>query len=216
MRHVLAALMLLLTSTPLSAGPWELSVYSGLQTAQDSRVSGTAPSTIGVFSFMTGWESESFEAPPYWGIRATYWRSDREGFAFDFNHTKVIANEKDRADAGFEDLEFTDGLNVATVNYMRRFPGDSRWTPYVGVGVGLAMPHVKVRPAGGEKTEGYQLAGPAVVALAGVSYKLDNDWSIFGEYKGTYSRNSVDLDDGGTLDANIMTNAINFGVSYRF
>ena len=36
------------------------------------------------------------------------------------------------------------------------------------------------------------------------------------EYKGTYSKNDVDLDGGGNLETNIVTNALNLGVSFNF
>ncbi len=77
------------------------------------------------------------------------------------------------------------------------------------------MPHVDVETAGGT-TFGYQLTGPAVEAVAGVKYNFNDRWAVFGEYKGTYSVNDADLDNGGTLSTNIVTNAINFGVSFSF
>jgi len=51
---------------------------------------------------------------------------------------------------------------------------------------------------------------------AGVLYPLGRKWSVFGEYKGNYSWNKADLDNGGNLETNILTNAINIGVSYTF
>jgi lipid A oxidase len=36
------------------------------------------------------------------------------------------------------------------------------------------------------------------------------------EYKGTYSFIDVDIDNGGKLKTDIMTNAVNFGVAYKF
>ena len=99
---------------------------------------------------------------------------------------------------------------------MRRWP--NQWgnvTPYVGGGLGIAVPHVDIESAGG-KTFGYQLTGPAVRWTAGASYDLNDQWAVFGEYQGTYSMNQIDLDSGGSLETDIITNALNLGVSFSF
>ena len=57
---------------------------------------------------------------------------------------------------------------------------------------------------------------PAATLIAGVEYPINDTWSVFGEYKGTYSRNEAELDSGGTLETNIVTNALNVGVSFNF
>lgn len=205
----------LLFATPLAAQT-ELSFYSGYQTAPHSRVEGTDPGGAGSFSFVTAWEGDSLKTPPYWGVRATYWRSEKWGYGIDFNHAKVIADPATRAAAGFSRLEFTDGLNILTANVWRRWENNNTpWTPYVGAGVGFAFPYVEVRSAGGT-TENYQVTGPAVAVIAGVKYDFNDRWGVFGEYKGTYSINEASLDNGGTLKSNIVTNAINLGVSFSF
>jgi len=101
-----------------------------------------------------------------------------------------------------------------------RFPnavkGFGGLTPYVGAGVGVAVPHVEVQPVGQVQTFGYQLTGPAVQLVAGASLPLSDRWSAFGEWKGTWSHHKADLDSGGTLTTNIITNALNLGVTYHF
>jgi len=82
-------------------------------------------------------------------------------------------------------------------------------------GAGISAPGVEVRFNGSDTFE-YQITGLAVDWLAGVSYPLTQEWSVFGEYKGTYTQNEVDLVGGGTLNTDIFTNAVNIGVSYRF
>ena len=62
----------------------------------------------------------------------------------------------------------------------------------------------------------YQITGPAVAVVAGVKYDFNDRWGMFGEYKGTYSMNEASLASGGTLKTNIVTNAINIGVSLSF
>ncbi len=210
-----AALCAVGLATPAVAET-ELSFYTGYQIAPHSRVEGTDPGGAGTFSFLTSWDGESFRAPPYWGARATWWRDSGWGFGVDFTHAKVIADPATRAANGFSRLEFTDGLNILTANAWYRWEKpDRRWTPYVGGGIGIAFPHVDIESAGGTTFE-YQLTGPAVAIAAGVQYDINDRWGLFGEYKGTYSQNSADLASGGTLDTNIVTNAINVGVTFSF
>ncbi|MCR9086998.1 MAG: porin family protein [Rhodobacteraceae bacterium] len=220
MTRLLITLCVLVLSTALpraASAEFEVSFYTGWQTAPHSKVSGNDPGGVGPFDFTAAWEGKSFEAPPHYGLRGIWWRNaGLYGLALDFNHVKVYASDEDLAEQGFERLELSDGLNIVTVNLMRRFPGETRrWTPYVGAGLGIAVPHVDVETSGG-KTFGYQYTGPAVSWVAGVSYPFAERWSVYGEYKGTYSQNSADLDNGGSLDTNIVTNALNVGVSFNF
>ncbi len=196
----------------------ELSFYTGIQESPHSKVTGTETATDGGgdLNFTAGWEGKSFAPPPYYGVRGTWWQTDRFGFGAEFTHDKVYADDQTKTDNGYTVLEFTDGLNIITVNGLYRWP--SQWgsvTPYVGGGLGIAVPHVEVE-RGSVNIRGYQLTGPAVRWMAGASYALTDQWSLFGEYQGTYSKNSVDLGDGGELNTNIITNAVNLGVSFSF
>lgn len=199
-----------------AAQEYELSIYSGWQTAPHSRVSGDYPGG-GDYDALIGWDGKSFEMPPYYGLRGTWWRSETFGVALEFTHAKVYAPDDEREAIGFDSLEFTDGHNLLTLNAMRRWP--EQWgsaTPYAGAGLGIAFPHVDVETTGGDKTFGYQLTGPAVRLLAGVSYPISERVSVFGEYQFTYSSNEADLDGGGSLETDIKTNAINVGLSLNF
>jgi lipid A oxidase len=187
----------------------ELSFYTGTQSSPHSIID---DSVLG--EGRVRWLGKSFEAPPYYGIRATWWTSDKWGFGLEANHAKVYAENK--VALGYDTLEFTDGLNLITANVFRRFPNAGRFTPYVGGGLGIAVPHVEIERVGESKTFEYQLTGPAVILVAGASFEINDKWSIFAEYKGSYSRNKAKVDAGGTLTTNIVTNALNLGVSYRF
>ncbi len=186
-----------------------LSFYGGFQTAPHSNVHDSVLGDAHV-----GWDGKSFAAPPYYGVRATWWRNEAWGWGLDFNHAKVYAD--DPAAYGYDWLEFSDGLNIATLNLWRRWQNEGKWTPYVGAGIGIAVPHVEIQRTGEARTFGYQLTGPAIQLVAGVSYDLSDRWAIFGEYKGTYSRNKAEVDTGGTFETDIITNAVNLGVSFRF
>lgn len=195
----------------------ELSVYSGWQTSPHSRISGNFPGTGASYSALIGWDGKSFQMPPYYGVRGTWWKSERLGFGLEFTHAKVYAPSDERAAAGFERLELTDGLNLITLNTMYRWP--DKWgalTPYVGGGIGVSIPHVDVETTTGFKTYGYQHTGPAARLTAGMSYDLNDRFAVFGEYQFTWSQNSADLDGGGTLDTRILTNALNVGLSLKF
>ena len=191
----------------------ELSFYGGLQSALPSDVTVSGDPVISDETINVAWEGKSFDAPPYYGIRATIWSSSEFGYGLDFAHNKVYPKA---LLAGYDTLEFTDGLNTLTVNAYRRWEnaiGDL--TPYVGGGLGLAIPHVEVTN-GTSETFGYQVTGPAATWIAGASYPINDKWSVFGEYKGTYSQNTADLDTGGTLETDVLTNAVNVGLSFRF
>lgn len=193
----------------------ELSFYGGLQSAPPSDISVSGDAVIPDNEFRQSWEGKSFEWPIYAGVRATYWRSPEFGFGLDYTHNKTYP-EGDELPAGYDALEFTDGLNTWTINVYRRWQNAfGTATPYVGVGVGLSAPGVEVR-YGGSTTFEYQVTGPAATWIAGASYPINDSWSVFGEYKGTYTVNDVALEGGGSLQADILTNAVNFGVSFSF
>lgn len=208
-----ASLMGLMAAAPASAQNVELSFYGGMQTSPHSIVKTTAlDGTLGEFT--VGWKGKSFEMPPYYGVRATIWQPSGFGWALEINHAKVYADNP--SDYGYERLEFTDGLNLVTLNAFQRYVTDRKLTPYIGAGVGAAIPHVDITPNGGLHTFGYQVTGVAVQWVAGASLPINDRWRAFAEYKGSYSRNHVKLDGAGTLDTDIITNALNIGVSISF
>jgi len=197
-----------------AAAEMELSFYGGYQTAPHSRVKGTRANGT-AYSNLIGWDGKSFEAPPYYGMRAMWWRDSGLGFGMEFTHSKFYAPGAEMP-AGFSRLEFTDGHNIITANVMKRW--DNKWgkfTPYVGAGIGFAMPHVDVTE-NGNRTFGYQVTGPAAKAIAGVKYDLNDRWGLFSEYQFTISQNEADLENGGTMKTRLISNALNFGVSYSF
>lgn len=201
---------------PASTGGFEISVYGGYEFAPHSKVTvSDGP------DFAAGWDTNPFQMPPYWGIRGTYWFDggalSNWGVSLDYTHAKVYADDESMAKAGgWSVFEFTDGLNLLTVNGLYRFQDPTRrWTPYLGAGIGVNIPHVEViRPEG--KTWAYEFGGVTLQAQAGVDFKVTDRWSTFVEYKGTYSRVDVPIDSGVDLKTNIFTNAVNVGVSFHW
>ena len=214
---ILATGAALAVAQPASAEV-ELSFYTGYQTSPHSRVTGTRGASSGgtAFNNLIGWKGKSFEMPPYYGLRATWWRDNDIGFGIEFSHDKVYAPAAEMP-AGFTRLEFTDGHNIITANISKRWT--QKWgpnvTPYVSGGIGIALPHVDVTE-GTNRTYGYQLTGPAVRLTAGAKYALNDRWSLFGEYQFTWSQNTADLAGGGSLKTRIITNAVNVGVGFTF
>jgi lipid A oxidase len=193
----------------------ELSFYGGIQSALPSDVTIAGDDVIPSSTFSIDWEGRSFEAPPYYGIRVTKWQSPSFGYGIDFAHNKVYPQDGQLPD-GYDRLEFTDGLNTLTANaYYRWQDAIGDITPYVGGGIGLSIPHVEVLTEDSQ-TLGYQVTGPAATWIAGARLPINDRWSVFGEYKGTYTINDGDLDTGGTVSSDIFTNALNVGVSFNF
>lgn len=216
MKPILSVIVLSLLASTASAES-QLSIYGGIQTSPHSIVTGVYDSTS--FDFTAGWEGKSFAMPPYYGIRYTRWNDNNMGLALNFTHSKVYADAETLTDSGFSALEFTDGINVLTLSAVRRLSDMGNWTPYVGAGVGFAVPHVEVQVHPIEvKTFEYQFGGPAIQLQAGAERKVSDNWSIFGEYVFNYVMLDVDLDGAADsyLKTNIVTNAINIGVSYGF
>ena len=100
---------LLASSTAAFADP-TLSVYGGWQTAPHSGVDVTDGT-----HFTAGWDGKSFDMPPYWGVRGTWWLDEWGysdfGIALDYSHSKVYARESTLNKTGWTHFEFTDGLH---------------------------------------------------------------------------------------------------------
>jgi lipid A oxidase len=193
----------------------EISLYGGWQTAPHSSVSGTRADGTS-FDANIGWKGKSLSMPPYYGVRVMWWQPSNIGYGLELTHAKFYAPLGDMP-AGFSRLEFTDGQNIVTANVSKRWPGlwADRFSPYVGAGLGIAVPHVDVTE-NGNRTYGYQFTGPALRLTAGASYALSDQWSAFGEYQFTISDNEADLENGGKLDTRLISNALNVGLSFRF
>jgi lipid A oxidase len=202
-------------TAPATPAYFEFSAYGGYQTSphSDIEVSDQA-------SFAAGWEGKSFSTPPYWGVRGTYWFGEGQlsdiGVSLDFSHAKVYADDETLAKSGWSHFEMTDGINLLTLNALYRFPIEgTRFTPYVGAGAGINVPHIEVTRASGRTFE-YQFGGATLQAQAGVKYDFSDRWAAFVEYKGNYSWVDVDIDSGATLNTEVITNAVNLGVSFKF
>lgn len=211
----LTTTLLCLAAPTMSVAEIEVSLYIGEQTAPPSDIVVDGDSAIPDLSFEQKWEGQSLQWPIYAGFRVTKWQTSDYGYGLDYAHNKVRPPSGELP-AGFGALEFTDGLNTWTINGYRRWQNAiGVATPYVGAGVGISAPGVEVRYQGSDTFE-YQITGIAATWLAGVKYPVTDAWSVFGEYKGTFTTNDVELEGGGSLTSDIFTNALNVGVSFNF
>lgn len=101
----------------------------------------------------------------------------------------------------FERLEFTHGHNVLIPTALVRLPSlTPAIRPYLGIGVGVAVPHVEVRFTGERPnrwTNEYQYAGPAFQALAGLELRIGRG-SYYLEYKFIWSAIDAALTGGNS------------------
>jgi len=148
------------------------------------------------------WEGKAFDDPIYYGVRVARWLSgSRIGTMIDFTHSKAYAPLEQevplsgtsegaalppRAKIGdvFHKLEFTHGHNMLTFNLLWRLPSIGSFvSPYVGFGLGAALPHTEVQLKGVRgRTYEYQYVGPAAQVLIGVELRVPR-LSYFAEYK---------------------------------
>lgn len=224
LKSTIAALVMV--AAPASA-EMELSLYLGVQNVQESTGSGTFPGGTPV-SRRFNWEGRPLENPFYYGGRATWWTQKNIGFGIEGTHTKAYASSSDLAAIGANSFELSDGHNIVTANIMKRWPGlftNQSFTPYVGAGAGVAIPHVDVAVNGASnRTFGFEVTGPALRGIAGVKYDLNERWALFSEYQITWSDNDITIDPDplvagqlpGNISTEIITHAVNFGISYSF
>jgi hypothetical protein len=132
----------------------QIAVYGGWNDSFDSDITLKQPNGTNMTLHDVPWDGVSSEAPPYWGIRGTWWLANNPnwGLMFDYSHAKVVADKgavvsvsgrrdgtaigpTDKVGNTFQVMEFTDGLNEFFFGAQYRWPHE-RWTPYVGFGVG--------------------------------------------------------------------------------
>jgi lipid A oxidase len=205
-------------SLPVAAET-QISVFGGANSnlSSDVTLEGTG-ATDGTQSI--DWDGGSFDLPPYWGVRGTYWLSSAPnwGFAIDYVHSKAVADRSGAAGGIYDRLEFTDGNNILLFDVLYRFNPLMSGTlvPYAGAGIGVTIPHVEVTLTSGNTTYEYQLTGVAAQVLAGLEYKLNEKWSLFSEARLSYSQINADLAGGGTLETHLWSPQLAIGLSYRF
>ena len=196
-----------------------LAFYAGLPFYYRSDVHLQQPGGTDVTLKRLGWDGDPFYFPIDGGIRSVeWWGSTGVMVDFLHNkaiarlgrgsHGRKISNpviesvETSGRIAGkpapsplkltdmFERFEFTHGHNMLFFTPLLRLaPLSPTVRPYVGVGGGIAVPHVEVWSPNTERddrTNEYQFGGPAVQGVAGLELRLGRA-SYFVEYKFSFA-----------------------------
>jgi len=220
----------------LIEGEHVLSAYSGVSYTAPSDVHVERPDDTSFTIRNVRWDGQAFKNPIYYGVRiATWFKNLPLGLMLDFTHAKAISRPGDEVtlrgrNAGkpvagrstlakvFRKLEFSHGHNILLLNGLARLPsGSARLRPYLGLGAGLAVPHLEIQETGAaDRTYTYQVVGPAFQALVGIELRLANT-SVFIEYKLSYSPYRPKLTDarGGTMRTDLLTSHFLGGFSLR-
>ncbi len=208
---LLFGLMMMVGSVSAGRSQTELSLYGGSMIPNDSSLSGNDPGGIGAFSFVTGWQ----RVPPELGVRLTRWLGSNHGWGLDVNQSELRVEQSTLTDNRLTRLGYGGRVSVVTMNAYHRWPAGGRLHPYIGAGVGFAFPGFEYESAGGNAVAS-PLTGPAFQWVAGARFPLSERIALFGEYKGSYLVNNIELTNGGSIRADSRLNAINIGVALGF
>jgi lipid A oxidase len=224
-----------------AAARLEISAYTGQAVMSDTKLEYRSGDDTQLTFSGVAWETKSLDSPIYYGFRLSHWRphNPRLGIALDFTHPKAYLSPEqsvqvsgNRAGAAvdgqepigntIESFNNSHGLNLLTLNLLYRWSAGGlgralsrRFEPYVGLGAGIAIPHVDAI-IDGQHTSEYQLAGPAVQGLAGVRYATTDRVGVFVEYKLSYARLDESLNGGGSIAFNPQIHQFVLGLSYGF
>ncbi|MEM8935235.1 MAG: outer membrane beta-barrel protein [Pseudomonadota bacterium] len=210
-------------TVPANAGSVEVGAYLGVNDSFRSDVTLTQGAARVRYDNLD-FDGKTWTDAPYWGARATYWLDDgrRWGVGVDLTHATAVSDASVTG-ADWRRLEFSDGLNTVLLTGFRQFrDSDDRLYPYVGVGVGLAVPWVEAISAAGSTspvqsdTFELQLTGVAAQILGGGKWEFSNRGALFLEYKLGYAMIKGDLTEGGSIETDILNNQFLAGISYRF
>jgi hypothetical protein len=215
----------------------QLAAYGGPAYTMPSPLIYSEPTGTDLRFSAISWEGESFDDPPYYGLRGILWPGNgRHGIMADFTHIKAKAVKhaavelqgtrdgapvptQEKLSKTFRRLEFTHGYNLFTVNLVRRTASSPRGlVVYAGAGAGIAIPHVEVRrrdrPPQAQTSE-YQITGPAVQILGGMEWRVAPRFSLFVEYKLSCATIHGDLKGGGSVDTNLCTHQLLGGPAWH-
>jgi lipid A oxidase len=213
----------------------------GTATIDDADVRLTRPGGTDLDFGGVAWDDESLVSPVYFGLRLEYRLPKASGWAvaLDFAHPKMIARlhetvpvngtREGEVVAGdevlgdtFAKLEFTHGYNLLTANALYRFfsgtpeaAAKRRVRPYLGFGIGIAVPHVEVID-GISETHNYQIVGPAAQVLGGVDIPVTRRLSVLGEARMSWADVTADLEGGGTVEVEPWTGQLAVGLSFAW
>jgi lipid A oxidase len=241
-RLALAYLLLAVVGFSTKAkGEVELSIFTGVALTQDNDLRLQQNGGTDLTFHDVSYEGRDFDTPPYYGARALWFPSEAShwGFGAEFFHMKLYAetdstvhvtgrrngagvDDNERIDNTIESFSLSHGLNYALGDIVYRWQPGRRGEdflghlePYVGLGLGAAIPHVE-SGVNGKFHEEYQLHGPGVEALAGMNIALTHHIGLMFEYKFTYANlDSLDI-PGGSIEVTPLTHHLVTGLTFSF
>jgi len=230
-------------ATGPAAAETMVSGYLGEAWTQDSDLQVAQPATGSAAAFRgVAWDSKSFESPPYYGLRVTYFpeRYPQWGIGLDFTHYKIYAktgqavpvdgmwngaavNEVAPLNSRVQKFNISHGVNylgpILTYRWRldasERFP-HGRWNPYLGGGPVYYIIHPENTVNGLTNDESYESSGWGWQAFGGVSYRITPSLSVFGEVKYSEGTATVDTAGGGHAETDLTTTHAVIGVGWSF
>ncbi len=220
---------------------YDLSLFTGVALTQDSDLELHQAGGTDLTYHDVSFEGRDFETPPFYGARLLWFPNQEAhwGFGAEFFHIKLYAqtdetarvtgarngigvDADERIENTLQQFSLSHGLNYALADVVYRWQPGRRGEgflghlePYVGLGLGAAIPHVESE-VNGHFDEGYQLRGPGVQALAGVKVPLTSHVGVMFEYKFTYANlGSLDIPDG-SIEITPLTHNLVAGLVFSF
>jgi lipid A oxidase len=227
----------LLAAAPAARGEVELTLFAGHAAIPDSDLRLTRPDGTDLQFEGVSWDDASFESPPYYGARLSWWRprSPAWGLGLDFTHAKALLDvdevvpvrgRRDGAPVAgvapvggdLDAFALSHGLNTVVLQGLRRW-GDTgeawdRVTWFGALGAGVAVPHVEAR-TGSLQTAEYQLAGPALQAVLGLDTAVDEHVGITLEARVSWLSLDADLTGGAAVETDLWLLHLAAGLSLR-
>jgi lipid A oxidase len=234
----------ILFSTTFSArAEWLIEGFTGFSAGESSDLQLEQPGGTSLIFHNIPWEMHDFDEPMYYGYRVLYFpgRDSNWGFGLEFIHAKVYLDTSDSVRvtgtrAGtpvngteslgdtFEGFNISNGINYLTADVLYRFFLDkqhpesflSRFQPYVGIGLGITVPHPEPQLKGEPLRAKYQFGGFAAQAMAGVSFDITKYLLLYTEYKLSYAKFDDLSFTGGTIQMDLLEHHWVFGVGVKF
>ena len=172
---------------PAARAEFVASLFTGIALTEDDDLRLQQGGGADLTFHNVSYQGQDFASPPYYGARLSYFLPHHPhwGFGAEFFHAKMYLNTDDtvrvtgtraggpvdaaeRVGNTIESFSISHGLNFLMFDGIYRcLPGEpgkdflGRFQPYVGAGIGAAIPHVE-SSVGGVTYEKYQWHGPAV------------------------------------------------------
>ena len=123
----------------------------------------------------------------------------------ELSYSVTAGENKDRADSDTWDADWFETTSVFTSLYYD-FTNDSKFTPYVGAGLGTTTIHTDINDDADQLRFGYQ-------GKLGASYDMSNSFDLFAE--GVYQSTAESSLSGDTVDG-ISSFSTRLGTRYKF